>query len=609
MTPDYIMIDLSVVFIIGSFIFLFKSYVISLIYLSSWIFLFCVLYLANTTMFNIFGDIFSIDKLLLVDEAILVFEWSYLKMDNIITALSLFLGFILLNLFIHYLFRHIKVTFQRVKAFVLFLICFITIYFFRSAISHDHIIINGLEISEKTYISTLKKSALNDYGLVTFYLKEIELITNDYNEENIVIDDKQNYSKYHGLLKDKNVIMIMIESGQEMAINQYLTPNLYRIQNEGLYFSENYSSNKTDVSEFIGISGNYPTTVVNFSKYTYEMPFSVPNVLKEKYVTSYFHDNNGSFYNRGKLMPNLGFEHVYLHDDLFQENLPNWDKEKGWRWCGDYTLDSITIERILPHMIHEDELFYSFWTTLSTHGPYRDNIYSNWNLFKSLGYFLQIERVENNGDWVNPLKNTDNENMFKYYQAAMMDLDKAIGRIFEELEKKELLEDTIIILYGDHNAYYHNLHLLINGLLENENDEINIDDLKKVDLLYDTILYMWNPTLNNKYKEDNGTNIITTFTSPYIIVPTLLDLLGYDYCTDYYTNYSFFDNNYLPVFYSHQLRSYMNNILFTDELDKVNYQAEPVSKEYIDQFLLDCTKFLERQALINNLYILVKKIL
>ena len=75
----------------------------------------------------------------------------------------------------------------------------------------------------------------------------------------------------------------------------------------------------------------------------------------------------------------MGFEHLYFHDDLFNETLPNWDG--SWSWSGDYTLDSITIERILPHMIHDNKPFYSFWTTLSTHGPYDNDNYSNRNLF------------------------------------------------------------------------------------------------------------------------------------------------------------------------------------------------------------------------------------
>jgi len=243
-------------------------------------------------------------------------------------------------------------------------------------------------------------------------------------------------------------------------------------------------------------------------------------------------------------------------------------------------------------MIKEDELFYSFWTTLSMHGPYDDDEFSNRDTFIELGYFDLIEEAESLGLWSNPFKgDATGEFQFKYYQAAMMDLDVAVQKIIDALTEKSLLEDTIIILYGDHQAYYHDLHLRLHDLTTQQS--------YRVDLLYDTILYMWNPILNETFKDNR---IITTFTSPYIIVPTLLDLLGEEYDANWYMSLSVFDKDYVPIFYSHQQNALMTNRLYSIDGETLIYQADDVTEQEIETFLQNSLIILERQNKINKLY-------
>ena len=187
------------------------------------------------------------------------------------------------------------------------------------------------------------------------------------------------------------------------------------------------------------------------------------------------------------------------------------------------------------------------------------------------------------------------EFQFKYYQAAMMDFDVALGRILEELEANQLLDDTIIIIFGDHHAYYHDLHYRLSGIEPGE--------VYQVEKLYDTILYMWNPTLNQRFHRDFGTNEISTFTTPYIIVPTLLDLLGIPHKSDWYLNYSIFSEEYLPIFYSHQLKAMMNDDFYTIDLERIVYEANPSTIQERELFLFQAIQLLQRQSNIDELYL------
>ena len=135
--------------------------------------------------------------------------------------------------------------------------------------------------------------------MLSFYYQEAEVrltasSSSDTGDSAVLSDNN-----YSGLLNGMNVIIIMIESGQEMSVNKYLTPTLYKLEQESLYFSQNYSVNKTNVSEQIGIGGNSPTTNVAYNRFTYILPFTIPNLFKGQYVSSFFHDNNPEFYDRG----------------------------------------------------------------------------------------------------------------------------------------------------------------------------------------------------------------------------------------------------------------------------------------------------------------------
>ena len=62
-----------------------------------------------------------------------------------------------------------------------------------------------------------------------------------------------------GIFKDKNLILIMVEAFDMIAINEKLTPTLYKLSTEGLNFDNYYTpkySCTIGESEFIGADIN-----------------------------------------------------------------------------------------------------------------------------------------------------------------------------------------------------------------------------------------------------------------------------------------------------------------------------------------------------------------
>lgn len=595
--PESFLIDLLYILMIGLIPLLIRSHKISIVYYTlilAWV---MTLFLINATTYSVYFDLFTLQQLTLVAEATNVFNFEFLAIPAIIIAavigISYFVTIILLYRKIYKSVPTDKAFYQRalpvsvISAIVIALVWLLPL----TSIKH---------FKNSDYIMTFRRASLEEYGLLAYYGKETKIIfssmfiRNDADDVADMIEyDPSLPSDYNGLLEDANVITILVESLQPFAVNEVLTPNLDKLVNEGLNFTNSYSENKTNVSEMIAMTGNYPAITFLPNTFAYDFSNSLPNVLSETYGyrTGYFHDNVSSFYARNRLIPALGFTEGYYHDDLFPG-------EKLWNWNGDYTLDSITIEKILDKMELGEEPFYYYWATMVSHGPYNYGP-GNKELFTEAGYFQAIDEAETAGLWVNPLegKAEIDQQRIRHYQAAIMDFDKALGILLEALEEKNLLEETILVLFGDHNVYYHELAVKMN----------DVDKTMYYDMdLYSSFLNIYNPLLTGKYFEDNGTNAIEKFVSPYNIVPTLFDLLGLSYNQNLMLAESVF-NDVDEVFYSHKLTGFFDDQVFSDDGYEINFRNNSISDVYLQEFFITTEKLRKRQETINYWYDLTKQ--
>lgn len=599
--PKYFLTDILIVIFFASLIFLFKSNKVSVIYLSILMLFNTILFCTNSIIYNIFGDIFSISYLTVLSEAEKVFEWSYLEPKIMCTGIFVLILYITLSiLLVKYM---IKEKYEKETAYIvtgyftyILSIFIIGILFgINMKIADSNTYVNDRLVNNNAYVKTLSKKAFKHYGMLGLYYKELTIKVKKQTHNDI--SDRMDYSSlstYEGLLKNKNVITIMGETMQDFAICESLTPNLYKLKYEGVNFTNNYSVNKTNMSEMIGITGSY----YSFYDAEYNVDFSIPNML-DNYKTTYIHDNNTSFYGRGRLVNYFGFDCSYFHYDLYPDGytsdvyptgIHGWENDT-WHWAGDYTLDSETVKNALPYLVDLDNPFYTFYTSLVMHGPYDGGYYSNNSLYNKLGYKAKVLEAMENNTWTNPLEGVkDYEDYLVYYECAVMDFDKAIGILLYYLEENNLLDDTLLVIYGDHEAYYHDIYLKM----------ANTEDKTQVDKLYQTSLIMYNKTLNEKYYNENHTHDFNTFTSPLVICPTILDLLGVTFNKNDYANYSIFDQRLIKSFYSTQQRAFMDNNFYTEDLEVIKYASNP----NIDSsaFIEDSILLFERLSSIELIY-------
>jgi len=334
------------------------------------------------------------------------------------------------------------------------------------------------------------KANNKDYSSDYYNILNIDFIeTNiaEINEINKYLENQEPTSKnlYTGILKDKNLIFILAESFNSIAIDKDITPNLYRLYKEGFNF-ENFYNPLYPVST---ADGQYMTDISLYpadsthsliSTNKNYIPYSLANTLKQNNYSTYsYHNYLYDYYERDIYYPNMGFDtYKGIGNGLELE------KERS-----DYELAKNTINEFI-----NDEKFFVYYLTMSGHAPYDDT-----NVISNLNYDLVSEYEYSDG--------------VKKYLATQIELDKMIGLLFSELEKANKLKDTVIVLVPDHVPY---------GLTIDEFNEISYYEKDNEFEKYKSDFIIYNDEIN-KYISNNN------YCSNIDILPTLLNLFGIEY--------------------------------------------------------------------------------
>lgn len=297
--------------------------------------------------------------------------------------------------------------------------------------------------------------------------KALKKVT-DYYKENKYTPSNNEYTN---IFKGKNIIVIHAESMQKFAMdltfnNKEVTPNLNKLANEGIFFSNFYSQVGVGTSsdaEFTFNTSLMPSTkgtvFVNYFDRDY---ISIPKLLKEQgYYTYSMHANTGEFWNRNTMHKSLGYDKFYNKDSYtIDETIGLGLSDKS------FFRQSVDIMKQIKE--EENKPFYSLLIMLSNHTPFSD-------LALMEDYKTTIDAtIDNQTVTRDYLNNTTMGNYLRSVHYA----DSAIGEFIDNLDKEGLLENTVLVIYGDHDARldFEDFNLLYNydpitDTIKTENDE------------------------------------------------------------------------------------------------------------------------------------------
>lgn len=299
-------------------------------------------------------------------------------------------------------------------------------------------------------------------------------------------------NEYTGIFKNKNLILFMAESFNEVAVSKELTPTLYKLVNSGFIFKDFYTPTiySTIGGEFQELTGLYAESVGTLSKFrsgNVSFPVGIGNVFKKlDYGVFAYHNNSYAFQDRNKYLKSLGFEKFKACYNGLEKliNCKEWPQS-----------DVSMIENTFDDYINEEK-FMVFYASVSGHSSY--NWSSNAQAKKHKEEYLTHGYNYSEGP--------------ASYLAAQMELDKALELLIQKLEESGKLENTVIALVGDHYPY---------ELTVKEVNEISSYEKDSVVEINHSNFILWNSEMDNVEVNKVGSQID--------VIPTIYNVFGINY--------------------------------------------------------------------------------
>ncbi len=322
-------------------------------------------------------------------------------------------------------------------------------------------------------------------------------------------------NSYTGVFKDKNIIGIHAESIQTFLIGlkingHEVTPNLNKLVKDSLYFDNFYSQVSVGTSsdtEFTLATSLMPANSgTAFGNYFDKTYVAMPNLLKEQgYYTFAMHGNNGDYWNRRVMHKTLGYEHFYAKDEF------DIDEVIGLG-LSDSSFFRQSVEK-LKGIANEHEKYYGTFIMLTNHTPFSEvDKYGEFSVEKTI-----------DGETYPYMEGTKLGNYLKSAHYA----DKCLGEFFDNLEKNNLLDNTVIVLYGDHDARlpkadyekFYNYDYETNGTLSEDDPYYIAFDDYSYELNRKVPLIIWS--------KDVKPQKVSEVMGMYDVMPTLGNMFGF----------------------------------------------------------------------------------
>ena len=293
-----------------------------------------------------------------------------------------------------------------------------------------------------------------------------------------------------GLLKGKNVILVLMESMDDWMIGEH-TPTLEKLMSESIsftrFYTPGYGGVRTFNTEFCINTGSFLSSQGGyaFDYVTNNFDQSLASLLRQEgYSALVYHYNDPSFYSRGVFSQAMGYEQYISYQDYVSAD------DKDSLYDDQLLFDN---QQLLESFFREGPKL-NFVITRSAHLSYKYNeVLSYWGLKK----YPQYRGL------------TGSEETDCAYLKARL-VDDFFARMLSELEAHGELENTVIVGVTDHYTYGY----------KNETELLELSGVSEKLLLERTPCFIWSADLE-PMEVDKLLN-----TSD--LLPTLLNLLDVD---------------------------------------------------------------------------------
>lgn len=312
-----------------------------------------------------------------------------------------------------------------------------------------------------------------------------------------------NKNEYTGIFEGCNLVMICAESFSSGVISPMLTPTLYKMMTEGMYFDNFYVPNwfsSTIDGEYTFLTGTIPKSgamALNLTINNY-MPLTMSmQLINEGYSAYAYHGHKyNNTYRRNLYMPNMGFN--------YKDPTCGLDIKIQWPES-DYDV----VDKSTGFYLGQDGPFVTYYMTISGH--------QNYN-------FLGNCMANRNKDAVKDLPYSE---AVRAYIACNIELEKSLALLMERYEEAGVLDNTVFVIVADHYPY---------GLKDEEYAELmGVDGFENFYDIYKNGCIIYKPGMEPQ--------VISTLSSHLDLLPTLSNMFGIEYDSRLYMGRDIFSDS------------------------------------------------------------------
>lgn len=355
-----------------------------------------------------------------------------------------------------------------------------------------------------------------------------------------------NKNAYTGIFEGCNLVMICAESFSSEVIDPMLTPTLYKMMTEGMFFENFYVPNwfsSTIDGEYVFLTGTIPKSgsmALNLTRNNY-MPLTMSMQLINKGYRAYaYHGHKyNSTYKRNLYMPNMGFD--------YKDPTCGLDIKIQWPES-DYDV----VDKSTGFYLGQEGPFVTYYMTISGH----------------LGYsFMGNTMASRNKAAVKHLPYSE---AVQAYIACNIEFDKSMKLLLERYEEAGVLDNTVFVIVPDHYPY---------GLEDGQYAELQ--GIEAFEHFYD--IYRTGCII---YKPGMEPQTISSLSSHLDLLPTLSNLFGIEYDSRLYMGRDIFSDSMGLVIFKN--KSWMTDyVAYNASTKKYTYF---VDKELIPEGFTDYIK-------------------
>ena len=418
---------------------------------------------------------------------------------------------------------------------------------------------------------SMKISGLYEYTIRGFYITFLKTEEEQKEEDklflnNAYVDYGEYKNKYTGDFEGKNLILVQLEGMDNWIVNEKDTPTLYKMMKNSINFTDHYSyyngGGSTFNSEFAVNTGfitplSYTQNAYTFNKNSF--PHSLANIFKRNnYTVNAFHMNTGEYYSRNTNYKNWGYDNYYGLKDI-QEYPDN-----------SYMLDRELIlnEQFNELMFPTDTKFVNYLISYSLHMPFTNTQNTPLNTTEEVCkmlYEIDTQESENKEEY-----RTMTE--LECIKRQAKETDYMMELLLQQLEEKNLLDNTVIVAFADHYLYTMTNKNIMSAYKDTSNNLIN-----------KTPFFIWS-------KDIKPTNIKKT-TSQLNILPTILNLFNAEYKPNNYIGQDALNPKYEGIVFFDDYSWYDGNVyvengivvnnkkISYDKLEEKNYYINNITRK------------------------------